>query len=87
MGQKVKTATNIEYKVDWCGVASIDGILRFYVPNGDIVELTTVFSNQENLPVTYMFDEEVVDVYTDYTRFFGATLDFNNGVTVSLARG
>ena len=86
MGQKIRTATGIEYPVNWCGIASIDGILRFYVPNGNLVELTTVFADAENLPVTHVFDDEVVQDYTDYTVCFGVTMDYLGGATVELAR-
>ena len=86
MGQIIRTATGTEYEIEWCGVASFDGILRFYVPNGNIVELMTAFSNPENLPVTHIFDGTVVETYTNYTVFFGAIMDFVGGVTVSLVK-
>ena len=86
MGQIIRTATGIEYAIEWCGVASFDGILRFYVPNGDLITLMTVFSQPENLPITHIFDGEVVETYTQHTVFFGATKDFVGGVTVELAK-
>ena len=66
--QTIRTASGTEYAIDWCGVASIDGILRFYVPNGNLVELILAFSNPQNLPVTHLFDGEVVQEYTNYPR-------------------
>ena len=86
MGQIIRTATGEEFQVDWCGVASMDGVLRFYIQNGNIVDLTTVFSNANNFPVTHLHDGEVVKVYEGYTKFFGAFLDFVGGVTVQLAK-
>ena len=86
MGQIIRTATGEEYKVEWCGVASMDGVLRFYIPNGSIVDLTAVFSNPNNYPITHLYDGEVVKVYEGYTKFFGAFMDFVDGVTVQLAK-
>lgn len=87
MGQIIRTASGSEYAIEWCGVASLDGILRFYVPNGNLVELMLAFSNPQNLPVTHLFDGEIVQEYTDYTVCFGVTMDYLGGATVELARG
>lgn len=86
MGQVIRTATGISYPIEWCGVASMDGILRFYVKDGNLVELTSIFSEEQNFPLTHLFDGEVVQTYDGYTRFFGVNLDFVGGATVAIAK-
>ena len=87
MGQVIRTATGEEFQVEWCGVASMDGVLRFYIPDGDIVTLTAVFADPKNFPITHLYDGEVVNTYTGYNQFFGTLKDFIGGVTVQIAKG
>jgi len=84
--QTIKTANGIELAVDWCGVAGIDGVLRFYVPNCDLARIMQIFADPASLPVTHLFDDKEVETYTDFTQFFGATKDFNGGVIAEIAR-
>lgn len=81
--QKIKTATNKEYNILWCGVSSIDGVLRFEVKDLNMLETLAVFTNpEETIELTHIFDNQP-RVYHGYTTFKGVDLT-NTGIIVSL---
>ena len=86
---RIKTAEGVVFHADWCGVASIDGRLRFAIPNANISAILRTFMREESLPVTYQTDEdeETDIVYSDFMEFDGAEKDFLGNIIVILAKG
>ncbi len=85
--QKIITATGKEYQVEWCGVSTIDFVLRFEVVNSPMTNILTTFMNPiETAKLTHVFDENRA-VYTGFTKFKGVDLKPNDAVVVSLMEG
>lgn len=82
----IQTPSGDQYAIDWIGVATIDGLLRFRLPSGNITDILIEFSNTDNLPVTVHEDDELCTEYTDYTTFFGAEKDMAGGIIVILGK-
>ena len=83
----IRTATQADYDVEWIGIATIDGVLRFSIANGNLTELTQTFFNPAELPITLYEDPEIPPTaYTDFTVPFSITKDFSGSVIVGLAR-
>lgn len=75
-----------EITIEWAGVASLDGILRIGFKGGDILKLTNLFADKNNLPVTIFSDGEPEGDFSRYTNFFGVSKRYDGSLTVSLAK-
>lgn len=82
--QKIITETGREFIVAWCGLSTIDFVLRFEV-KGETMQgiLATFTSKEETGTITHVFDEHET-VYTGYTVFTGVDMRPNGHIIVSL---
>lgn len=84
--QKIITISEKEFDVDWAGVATIDGVLRFAVINGDMPEVFTTFSNPEETEVLVHTFDNIRKEYEGYTVFRGVSLNYQNEIIVALSK-
>lgn len=82
--QKIVTAKNKEFPVKWCGLSTIDLVLRFEIANRTMQEVLTTFTDSaETATLTHFFDEKE-NIFTGYTKFKGVDLNPSGSVVVSL---
>lgn len=82
--QKIITATGREFNIVWCGLSTIDLVLRFEVKGETMQDILATFTNQEEIvTLTHVFDE-LETVYTGYTVFTGVDMKPNGHIVVSL---
>ncbi len=84
---KIVAYNGQEYPIDWIGVATLDGVLRFSVPGSeDISSLFTTFSNPDNCTkLIRIFDEDQKE-YDGYNVFRGITVAFDGKYIVALSK-
>jgi len=82
--QKIITATGREFNIVWCGLSTIDLVLRFEVKGETMQDILVTFTNQEEIAtLKHVFDEHET-VYTGYTIFTGVDMKPNGHIVVSL---
>lgn len=75
-----------EFEIEWIGVATLDGALRFGIKNADITKLLATFTKPENCTVlTRSFDGED-KTFEGYTVFRGITIDYDGTTIVALSK-
>lgn len=85
--QTITTATGRVFQVGWCGLSTIDYILRFGVKGESMVDVLQVFMDAtETESLVHTFDERT-NKYDDYTTFRGVDLKPNGEIVVSLSQG
>lgn len=85
--QKITTATGREFNIVWCGLSTIDFVLRFEIKGETMQDILATFTNQEEIAtLTHVFDE-LKTVYTGYTIFTGVDMKPNGHIVVSLMEG
>lgn len=85
--QKIITAKNKEFSVKWCGISTIDLVLRFDVASSTMQEVLTTFTDAtETATLTHVFDGKE-NVFRGYTKFKGVELNPSGSVVVSLMEG
>ena len=84
--QRVVTAKNKEFNVDWCGQSTIDFALRFAVVGSDMQTILTTFMDpDETIDLIHFIDEMGNKAeYHNFTVFRGVDLKPDNSVVVSL---
>ena len=83
---QLKTAKNELFEIEWAGVSTIDGALRFGTRSVDTARLLAVFTNPENCSVlTRVFDGEE-KTFEGYTVFRGITIDYDGITIVALSK-
>lgn len=84
--QKIITATDKEFAVDWCGPSTIDFALRFAVCDSTMQEVIGTFTNpEETVTLTHIFDNHET-VFRGYTQFKGVDLKPNGSIVVALIK-
>jgi len=79
-------ANGEKFEIEWIGVASFDGVLRFGIKNADITNLLATFTKPENCTVlTRSFDGEE-KTFEGYTVFRGITIDYDGTIIVALSK-
>lgn len=82
--QKIITATGLEFNVIWCGLSTIDHVLRFEIKGSTMQTVLETFTDsQETATLTQIFDE-LETVYTGYTLFVGVDMNRRGSIIVSL---
>ena len=83
--QKIITAKDKEIPIRWCGLSTIDFVLRFEVTNAmTMSEVIATFMNaEETATLTHVFDEHET-IYTGYTQFKGVDMKLGGSIVVSL---
>lgn len=82
----LKTANGETFEIEWIGVATFDGALRFGIKNADITNLLATFTKPENCTVlTRSFDGEE-KTFEGYTVFRGITIDYDGTTIVALSK-
>lgn len=82
----LKTYKGEEFEIEWIGVATLDGALRFGIKNADITKLLATFTKPENCTVlTRSFDGED-KTFEGYTVFRGITIDYDGTTIVALSK-
>lgn len=85
--QKIITETGREFEIVWCGLSTIDLVLRFEVKGEIMQDVLATFTNpQETATIKHVFDE-LETVYTGYTIFTGVDMKPNGHIIVSLMEG
>ena len=86
--QKIITATGKEINILWCGVATVDFVLRFEVSKEiQMSEVLTTFTNpEETIELTHVFDEHRT-VFHGYTKFKGVDMKPDGSIVVALMEG
>ena len=80
------TADGKTFEIEWIGVSTLDGALRFGVKNADITRLLAIFTKPENCTVlTRLFDGEE-KTFEGYTVFRGITIDYDGTIIVALSK-
>ena len=74
------------FEVEWIGVSTIDGVLRFNVINADMTAVLQTFMKPENCsPLVRKFDEDE-KTFEGYTVFRGIIVNYDNSMIVSLSK-
>lgn len=74
------------FLVEWIGVSSIDGVLRFCVFNETTLKIFQTFTNPENCsPLIRKFDENEM-TFEGYTVFRGIQVQYDGSMIVSLSK-
>lgn len=82
--QKIITATGREITVLWCGLSSIDAVLRFAVTGQTMADVLTIFTDpKETAVLTHVFDEHRT-VFNGYTKFKGVDMKPDGSIVVAL---
>lgn len=85
----LRTATGKTFQIDWIGVSTLDGSLRFEVV-GDVnmFELISVFIQpEETATLTRVFDEDE-KTFSGFTDFKGVDKKYGDGgIVVALVKG
>ena len=83
---KIETANGKAFQIEWAGVSSIDGVLRFAVVNAELTEILATFTVPENCQeLTRVFDEDR-KTFTGYTVFRGVQINYDGTTVVSLSK-
>lgn len=84
--QKIITATGKEFAIAWCGVSTIDFVLRFAITETTMEVVLATFLNREELKkLIHVFDDQQI-AYTGYDAFKGVDLKPDGSIVVSLMR-
>ena len=84
--QTITTATGKAFQVGWCGLSTIDYVLRFGVRGESMTNVLQVFTNPaETETLSHTFDERTNE-YDDYITFVGVDLKPNGEIVVSLSQ-
>ena len=80
------TADGKTFEIEWIGISTLDGALRFGVKNVEVGELLTTFTNPKSSTVlTRSFDGEEKR-FEGYTVFRGITVDYDGVIIVALSK-
>lgn len=85
--QKIITATGREFNIVWCGLSTIDLVLRFEVKGETMQDILATFTNREETGTLKHVFDELETVYTGYTIFTGVDMKPNGHIVVSLMEG
>lgn len=84
--QTITTATGKVFQVGWCGLSTIDYVLRFGVKGESMIDVLQVFmSPSETETLLHTFDERTNE-YDGYIVFRGVDLKPNGEIVVSLSQ-
>lgn len=84
--QTITTATGKVFQVGWCGLSTIDYVLRFGVKGESMIYVLQVFmSPSETETLLHTFDERTNE-YDGYIVFRGVDLKPNGEIVVSLSQ-
>lgn len=84
--QTITTATQRVFQVSWCGLSTIDYVLRFGVRGESMTDVLQAFMNpDETETILHTFDERTNE-YNGYTVFRGVDLKPNGEIVVSLSQ-
>lgn len=83
---EIITKNNLIFKVNWCGVSTIDGMLWMEIPDESIVKIANIFGNPcETEKLIYKRNDEdgvTFENYTSLTNMYTNT----SGVVFSLKK-
>lgn len=83
--QQIITASGKAFEIDWAGVATIDGLLRFEIKNNSAAEVFNAFSDvNETKNLVHMFNSDTAHQWEGYTIFAGIIILYNDNIIVSL---
>lgn len=85
--QNIITASGLIFEIEWAGIASIDGALRFEIKNRNVAEVFSAFSNSlETGYLAHKFNNDIAHEWTEYTEFYGIQVLFNGNVVVTMRK-
>lgn len=83
--QTITTTTGKVFQVGWCGLSTIDYVLRFGVRGESMANVLQVFTDPaETAMLSHTFDEHTNE-YDGFTTFIGVDLKPNGEIVVSLS--
>lgn len=83
--QTITTATGKVFQVGWCGLSTIDYVLRFGVRGESMANVLKVFTDSaETETLSHTFDEHT-SKYDGFTTFIGVDRKPNGEIVVSLS--
>lgn len=83
--QTITTATGKVFQIGWCGLSTIDYVLRFGVRGESMASVLKVFTDStETETLSHKFDEHM-SKYDGFTTFIGVDLKPNGEIVVSLS--
>lgn len=82
--QKIITGTGREFIVAWCGLSTIDFVLRFEVKGKTMQDILATFTDKEETgTITHVFDEHET-IFSGYSKFKGVDLKPGGSIVVAL---
>ena len=83
--QTITTATGKVFQIGWCGLSTIDYVLRFGVRGESMANVLKVFTDSaETETLSHTFDEHT-SKYDGFTTFTGVDMKPNGEIVVSLS--
>lgn len=82
---RVRTKTK-EFKVNWCGLSTIDGMLWLEIPNSSFLEIAKTFGDAEETDVLiYEQTDKDSVVFENYTTLYNMYTNFS-GIVLALKK-
>ena len=83
---KIVTKTGKEYEINWAGIATVDGALRFEIINGTLADIFSCFSNPaETAELSRVWGDSTA-VYEGFTAFKTIDIQANGSIIVALSK-
>ena len=83
---KIVTKTGKEYEINWAGIATVDGALRFEIVNGALSDIFSCFSNPEETAKLSRVWGDSTTVYEGFTAFKTIDIQANGSIIVALSK-
>lgn len=86
MMQTLRLKNGKEYQVNWCGVSSLDGILRAEITDSTFCDVAQDFCDKDAISaIDYIVNDVSSVMFNGYTDITGITAGFN-GIIVALKK-
>ena len=83
---KIVTKTGKEYEINWAGIATVDGALRFEIVNGTLSDIFSCFSSPEETAELSRVWGDSTTVYEGFTAFKTIDIQANGNIIVALSK-
>ena len=83
---ELQTSGGDSFQIEWAGVASIDGVLRFAIVGAELSKIMEAFTKPENCTtLTRVFDNDE-QAFVGYSVFRGVQIAYDGSVIVSMSK-
>ena len=83
---KIVTKSGKEYEINWAGIATVDGALRFEIVNSTLLEVFNCFSNAEETEQLDRVWGDSTTRYEGFTTFKTIDIQPNGSIIVALSK-